>query len=595
MLRRIMRAIRWLIGLGRKFVRVTPKDTLRLIASAVVSQVSLVLAFVLPVKIVILLGRPEAPSYLPWPLTAMTHQWVLITLSLSAVGFYALHLAADAFAKRTGDRGAEAVLEASSKLTVFEKQDDIARKAYRDYCTALASLLFAMTGVAALGWLYPLVAVLLLGYTGAVVALLLLLRSGRDATDPSQSGPERRLKVASGLGFILLFIGILIDQLYLRQQVPAQAGMAPLTSIIALLIGRQVLNRLVAGVTALLALYADRSRLDLLFRRRTPVRQAERARPEQGLLDCLAPANRCRWVNQLCSAFPGMRADIDRVHWCDSQEQGLFTLHCSAASGQARLLKVYLKPRSVAATHEAALLQPTIPGLPAPRWIGHTDDQGHPVHLLDLGETERLQPPPADQLAAAQLAVLAQLIAVEPPRQLVDRYQRSKPMLWQRLSRERLQRLRLVAEHAAQRAAVDRLARQLRRLTDELRRAPLAIVNPKLRSPNLVLLDNDAPLLLDWSHWTLEPLGSGCLSKQESLLQASDALGGRRLRRIRRDPRARVRFELAAQAYELDQCLARWSLVSALELVAPLQATLDSPALAQQPKQPKPAAQDAAR
>lgn len=61
----VFAALRWSLSIGSKFFNVVPKATLSVIFFSLVSQVTILLAFLLPLKILMLLGSAGIPHYFP--------------------------------------------------------------------------------------------------------------------------------------------------------------------------------------------------------------------------------------------------------------------------------------------------------------------------------------------------------------------------------------------------------------------------------------------------------------------------------------------------------------------------------------------------
>src|SRR5690606_9025201 len=100
------------------------------------------------------------------------------------------------------------------------------------------------------------------------------------------------------------------------------------------------------------------------------------------------------------------------------------------------------------------------------------------------------------------------LWAYEPPQDLVDRYTRSHPMLWQRLDASLIERLTMAADDSGCLWVRD-LKTYLPEMLTTLRSLPLAVVNPDINAHTL-MQDVEGELWVTyWGRWTLEPLGSG--------------------------------------------------------------------------------------
>jgi hypothetical protein len=99
------------------------------------------------------------------------------------------------------------------------------------------------------------------------------------------------------------------------------------------------------------------------------------------------------------------------------------------------------------------------------------------------------------------------LLVVEPPAELAGRYGRSRPLLWQRLDRTMLERVRLVADGAG-RDCIDELLTNFEAVVERVRSLPWMFVNRQL-NPETLATAGERVIALHWGRWGLETLGTG--------------------------------------------------------------------------------------
>ena len=160
----ILMSLRWAVSIGSKLIRVAPGYTFSVIIFTLISQVSMLLAFFLPLKVIILLGSSRIPRYFPESWKSFDHDQLVITLAVAAAGFYLLALLSERILAMLATKGAQRLLDKSRKITMFRNQKTITKNAYLKYSSGLAGLVFSILAFIFLGVLYPNLAIVTFSY-----------------------------------------------------------------------------------------------------------------------------------------------------------------------------------------------------------------------------------------------------------------------------------------------------------------------------------------------------------------------------------------------------------------------------------------------
>ncbi|WP_337133530.1 hypothetical protein, partial [Staphylococcus aureus] len=212
MLENILIALRWSFSIGNKFLRVVPKDTLVIVAATLVSQFSILLAFLLPLKILMLLGSTGVPRYFPTVFANYDRDVLVIVLSLAAIGFYLMYFVAEKLIVYGSRHGADLLLRRSHKITLFENQEGIASRGYQRYARSLASGVFLFLVASVIAWLYSeLLLVLIVYVVLAFFTLAMLYAKGGKLRSGLDEAPGPIVNTATSIGFLLAF-GFMVAQ-----------------------------------------------------------------------------------------------------------------------------------------------------------------------------------------------------------------------------------------------------------------------------------------------------------------------------------------------------------------------------------------------
>lgn len=555
-------SFRWLWSLGGKFFRVAPGPTLLVIPATLVSQVSELLAFLLPLKVLILFGSDGFPHYFPQELMRFDPDTLIIFLSIATPAFYLLHLAMERLISRGADLGARRLLAQSRKIVLFENQDDIATSSYRRYAGALANAVFIFCVWFALGIAYPPLCFLVVGYTALSVAGIgFAYRVSKALRQHIEESLRSLLPVLSALGFLLVFFLLVIQFI---------SGKAPsfLIVIISLILARQTFNRKARLVLAIVNLYENRLKLNALFFSGHSLSRVDYRQEEFWSL--FAPQAREEWLRQLLVEQLAVDAKRLAINWRQTGVSDLVALEVEAYDSDDELIgcylvRVYGRSPSLLASHEATLLfdesSELLPALPliAAGQVG----KWH-CHIFSLPEGCVCVKP-----TKYSEHYLAALWAFEPSEDLADRYVRSHPMLWQRLDASLIERLTMAAGDDGW-PLVRSLEERLPTMLATLQSLPLVVVNPDINANTLMQDSGGALLLTYWGRWTLEPLGSDWPLGPKSLANLPDALQRAAVERPALQSVGAQAVTLAALLYKFDWLCARQLYLDALALVPQL-------------------------
>ncbi|MPT17399.1 MAG: hypothetical protein E2579_06525 [Pseudomonas sp.] len=511
MMASVAQTLRWAVSLGAKFARVVPLQTLTIVCVTLVSQISALLAFFLPLKVIILLGSERVPRYFPERLAALDWELLIGSLCLGALGFYLLHLLSERLIRTITARGAQRLLQRSHKMALFDNQDELARDAYSRFSRALASSVFIALALAGLGHFYPVMALVLLGYVLLAWGLSWSLYTLSDGfRQKLESNLQGVLAIAAGLGFFVAF-GYLVADFILWTPPGVIIG------FVALLLSRQVMPRMAGMIGDLANLRRQQTKLDALFFHGKVLLPAL-LQDKGEFLRLLAPAHRQGWVQPLMREFTAWQGgDLD-IRWQQTGVANVATLTVEAEAGRY-LVKLYDTSRRTLALHESVLASEALPGLPALRLCGVTQVAGLHCLLYELPEGAFV-----GMLTGKRLRrpLLASLMHVQPSNALMQRYKRSRPFLWQRLRADVLLRMQVAIVDISQQQQLDGLLVALPKLIGLLRRLPVWIFTPDTAFANIYQCATSGPVLLNWGRWSMEPLGAGwpilCLGDLAELL-----------------------------------------------------------------------------
>lgn len=484
----------------------TPFEALGTMILLALSQGLLLLAFILPLKIVLLVTQPELPDYLTGWVAPEDRVPFIIGLAVASIFSYGLHHLCQWGANQAADRGSRRIAASHDKLRVFADAEALMRDSYYRLGRIGASALLAASAFALLLWLDPLL-FLVLAVLVAMEALVVtqLARSSSPVGLATGRLIEEKLGFVAGIlgsvNFLLGFVVLVAAYLHGGEG-------HPLIAIVTLLLARESQQKLAM-------LMQDAHFLDRREARLRPLYFATDLAPgpEARLTDretalAFAPTERIDWLRATLEEVLSVENScVKGHHWVDSVTPGVLWLRAEidAEAGRRTLWVKWFEHGSlVMAEHEAELLtRHPIRNHGLPGWLGQTRVAGHRVYLL---------PWPGKQLPAEhdwrkqRLTRMALLWAMRPDASLARRYRHTHRLIWERLPVERLQELAPVLESVTDRRKAEKLAESWPALLERVRKQPLALHNPAMAMRGN-WRDDDVPVCLRWDQWVIEPVG----------------------------------------------------------------------------------------
>ncbi|OLO07796.1 hypothetical protein BTW08_10570 [Salinicola sp. MH3R3-1] len=558
------RHLRWFASVWRQLIRHTPFAAPMTAGTLLISQLAQVVAFLLPLKVILLLGGNGIPRYFQGFVTMETRSLWIVLLCAGAVLLFAVSQFMDWLADRQSQRGALVVLDNARKITLFNDQDAGVREQYRRLCEAMAEGAMALVGFGVGLYLFPTLFAFLLLVVVVMAGATLGLASVGSAD--YRHRVERWLNANSkGLLRILGSSGFLLGFLFLVFEFYRLSELNLLIAIISLILSRRIFQSLTNFVNGQIRLAEQRQRVDALFFHERQL-QSDTSRGGQRFWELFAPAARLARSREWIRARGGRDA-VASSRWWDGGQSNVawFALAEESSVREAStrepsdresiLEKIYLPRQRSQGNHETYLLERIDLGAV------------HAPRLLDKGQIEEflwlhlLCPPgaavPRERRGEMQRRILFDLWCYVPPEEIVDSYLRSHPPLWARVDRALVDKVLLAAEEPAERELVEAFQRRLEEMQRRLKAVPLHIYNPDVSDRNILLDEQDSPCVLCWGRWSLEPIGAGATPRYLVQAREGEMMGALRQRRKISQKVTDRDFLLAAGLHELERLIER--------------------------------------
>jgi len=566
--RTTLEEVNWMRSLGRKFRRLTGAKLFAAVLAFMASQAFLLLAMLLPLKVILLAASDGVPWYLASFVTVETKNQFIIILAVAAIVSYGLFHLCSRFVANSSKAGGGTVLAKAGKMHLFANQEDIAEQAYLRFVRVVGSLMIVVLGFTLAVLINPLV----FGLVLSVMALEFVVFAGLLQRDSAISrwladAFERNLSgsvgVLSSINFLVAFAILLVQFIQVD-------GLGFIIALLSIILARQLLQRCAAAIQDLVYLSKNRMRMQTLLytsTRHVPLPDRE----QEDFIQRFRLPRRDGWLRDALGQMLDHELNSLESHWLDSGTPGAAYLDVREGD-RAWLVKAYGRRHAVQAAQEAELFASHPDELAcAPVFVGG-QVYGDLRLLVFAGVSA--EPVRSRGFKIQALKELVKLWGVELDPALVSTWRRTHSTVLDRLDAVDFSELEIAADTKDQQG----LVKQWSRLWPEIRQfvgmLPLAIRNPALPGlQNWVLNSEGVPVCIAWGNWSLQPLGCEPhflrLKEKQALRILEDCRACDECRRVP----TLDEIHLVSGLGVLEECFRRKNLRKALETVEGLVTT----------------------
>lgn len=496
MLKEIGAALQWYAMLGARFFWVFPLGTVSAITLTFLAQLALIASLLLPMKIVMIMSSGNIPNVFPPFINGLSENILISALAAVAIGAFLFNSVATKTIENLAEKGAVTIQQHTDKLALFENQDNLAKNAVLKFSSAIANLLFVIAGLGILAWLYWELAVVVVTYVTACVTIYSFMWSkatNRWATISSQLG--KHLNTLANIGFLTSFLTIVID--YMVAAIPGF-----LAVLLSIILSRQIFSQVAAGINSIQFLNNHQPKINAIaFENHafTHTHEGKQGSVWNYLTDENYKRELIEQVSDLCGAEPG---EIS-LNWMDTELPNI--LHFVSAvrsTNQKYLVKIFDKNKTATARHEATLLLAPPENLPSPKLLrATTTSKLFHTHIFDISGCTSLQ---NSRKKSAPIEINQRLSQITLSSELIEQYQRSRLMIWDRIDQKLVNRIISTATND-DKWITEKATDLLPKWRESLKTLPLAIHNPVNNTNLLLIRSSDEVLSTNWGAWSIEP------------------------------------------------------------------------------------------
>jgi len=499
----------WLVSALVTLSRARPVATWTVVSMVGLGRITNILAFFLPLKVILLAGSQGVPRYFQVFIDPEQKTAWIIWLTVAAFVSFIVTLVLERSASRTASIAGAEVAAAASELSVVTNQDAQAQAYFGRICGVGAYLLSMVVGFLVGMMLNPPVFLAVAGLLGLqfLFSWWVLRAVGTSGwagrvREFACENPRDFTKILSSTGFLIGFLVILYPFVL-------GDGQNILIAILSVVLLRQTLNVLPSIVGDSVSLVRSRHKVDALVFPQVHFQAPER-KDRRAVRDVFCKCEREADVRGLLTSN-GLDVQGLEVTWADCAIPGLitFTAHAELSDSESTRyfqLQVFA-PQVVSRLEDEQFLFRHLPrqALNAPDVVGSFSKSSFACQLMEFGDGRGITA--ADWPAAQEVLLLSHWSCV-PPDGLLQAFASSRGFLAKRLNGDVVARMEVAADSAVDVDALATFESRLPEIQGLLNQMPVYVQNSHQNRGNLARQSNGELLVMSWSAWTLEPIGA---------------------------------------------------------------------------------------
>jgi hypothetical protein len=503
------------------------------------NQVVTFLVFFLPLKVVLLVASDGVSRYFQFFITQETKNVWIAAIVTAILILYILSIRLDAAADRYASQGARSLVGTQEQVPVTADPENFARTTFYRIGETVSGIIFILLTLAAGVLVFP--AFFLSIPILIIMEFLLVVLAVRDQPPARlrrfgsfvRRRPQDLFRWLRQINFLIVF-SVLICLFLLLD------NLNPILGIAAILLSRRLFGAMknVAGDS--LKLSSHRRLVDALLFPAARLDTNAESNPGSRVRHA-SPSARVQRLHQLmrnesaeadletCTQDADTLALLEAVEasvWVDSGRRttAIVDLFNSAVGGQPeRLFREYVytgKDCRGLEQHDYLLRLLDAEALQSPaRVLGYRAEGlvGRIVEFRGMRQTEK------KEWELRRRELLETMWSLEPPEGLVQAHDSVHARLHERVERDLLGALEVAADERWAESTYKLVATRLPVLCERVAELPLMLLNGRLMRHNMRVGPDGRPKMLDWTSWTLRPVGAGLAPETESeeLIQAA--------------------------------------------------------------------------
>lgn len=499
----------WFYKVFKTFLKVRPGLSTSVVIIAVIAKVTRMVAFLLPLKVIILAGSDGVPRYFRFFIDPDEKMGWIVALSIISVVAYLVTVFLESIDRQLCEKGAKAILNYANLMAVMSNQSDASFKVFSGFTDLAANIAFTVAGIVLVVMFLPQVALVFVGLSISLFLLTAILLHG--VTTPSGNFlPQNSVQVWI-FGKVNQYVSILTSTVFLASFLailyPYLSGEGPniIISLVCFIVLRQVISAVSSAINQAVKQSKNKLNVNSLVFRRFQVQKKTKS-----ILKIFEEKYRKSKRDRTITDRLGSQGVL-KTYWEDSSSPGIRRfMFVSDKSDDSRVIHWQVHfPKYHHLLEREEFLFNYIPRscLKAPErelefTLGKFRNQ-----IMNMG---KCIPVTSAEFNAMADDLMDHYYCVPISSALVRAYQLTHPLLHQQLKKSDLMNLKVALDTPEEVGVITRFRRFLPDICKQIKLLPLVLSNPGISARHTYWVDESKTEVIVemWRKWSLIPIGA---------------------------------------------------------------------------------------
>ena len=506
----------WFYQVFKTFLKVRPLLSVIVVIIAVVAKVTRMIAFLLPLKVIILAGSDGVPRYFRFFIDPDEKVSWIVTLSIISVAAYLITVFLEALDRQLCEKGAKSIVNYANQMAVMSNQSEASYKLFSGFTSLAANLLFTVGGVFLVALLLPKVALVFLGLSISLFLLTAIFLHGA-STENGNFMPQNPTQ-AWILGKVNQYVSILTSTVFLVSFLvilyPYLTGKGPniIISLVCFVVIRQIVNAVSGAINQAVKQSKNKDNVNSLVFRRFQVKS--RTDPiHKRFEEKYFKSKRDQVIKDQIRS----QVTVD-TYWQDRYSAGVRNFMFTRDTGdQSHIIywQVFF-PKFHHLLEQEEFLFNHIPRsrLKAPKLeVDFTLDKFR-NQLLNMG---KCIPVSTVEFNAMVDDLREYYYCVQVSSDLVQAYRLTHPMPHQKLEKIDFSAFKVALDTPRDAEIMGRFSQKLPEFCKRIKQLPLVLSNPSISARHIYWKDESKTEIIveSWRKWSLIPIGTDLQNKEQ--------------------------------------------------------------------------------
>ncbi len=492
----LIKRVSWYIYLVKKFTALKAKCSMLIIVFSILSQILLLASFVVPLKMLFLVGVKEFKLYHLGNYTIASKDELALAFVIIMFSLLILTLSIENFSKYIKLKCSNDIRSTSTTFLVYPNQDTMALYLYDQYTKGLSSVIFIFLILLVLSYLYPIVTMSLVIYwLFAFYAVLFIFEKSKQFQESVTTDLLKIVNTLGLLGFLVVFVIIISDF------ISSAPSVSLMFAVISLVLTRHMTGSITVFIQSIKVLYIQKQKLEVIFFQA----HTSPSLPDvkDNFWEFFEEEKYKEWIPSVLNNILKKNVKCISFKWLELGIPNLIAFIITTENKDKYMLKVFGKNLNNKASKEASLYEKCDLSSFSNTFRGIDMIKEFHCHLFEFKDYTEIEP---QDFINKRLEVLKLLSQYELPESIVKQYKDTHKLIYGRIHHSMIAHMFLVA-NKEEKILLKWFERNLEKITNKITELPLRLVVPAITADNLWLDSKGNLTLLHFDNWMIEPFG----------------------------------------------------------------------------------------